>query len=66
MDAESFTAHEVPDADKTPIIRAYLVAWAWEVGAFFEGLSAKSSDAEIGSIASGFPIFRIDRVTPLS
>jgi deazaflavin-dependent oxidoreductase (nitroreductase family) len=58
---ESFTVHEVPDAEKIPIIRAYLVAWAWEVGAFFEGLSAKSSDDEIQAIASGFPIFRIDR-----
>jgi deazaflavin-dependent oxidoreductase (nitroreductase family) len=60
---ETLTVREIPDAEKTPIIRAYLVAWAWEVGAFFEGLSAKSSDAEIEAIASGFPIFRIDRPT---
>lgn len=59
---EEFTVTEVPDAEKLPIIRAYLKAWAWEVGAFFEGLSVKSSDDEIAAVASGFPVFRI--VTP--
>ncbi|MFC4242561.1 nitroreductase/quinone reductase family protein [Gryllotalpicola reticulitermitis] len=50
---------EVPDEHKIPIIRAYLKAWAWEVGAFFEGLSVKSSDAEIAAVASSFPVFRV-------
>jgi deazaflavin-dependent oxidoreductase (nitroreductase family) len=56
---EEFAVTEVLDAEKLPIIRAYLKAWAWEVGAFFEGISAKSSDDEIAAVASGFPIFRI-------
>jgi hypothetical protein len=56
---EEFAVVEVADAEKLPIIRAYLVAWAWEVGAFFEGLSAKSSDAEVMAVAAGFPVFRI-------
>jgi deazaflavin-dependent oxidoreductase (nitroreductase family) len=56
---EQVTVVEVPDADKLPIIRAYLKAWAWEVGAFFEGLSVKSSDDEVRAVASGFPVFRI-------
>ncbi len=56
---EGFGIEEVADADKMPIIRAYLQEWAWEVGAFFEGLSATSTDAEIEAIASGFPVFRI-------
>ena len=57
---EQFTATELPDEAKTEIIRAYLKAWAWEVGRFFEGLSADSTDEEIAAAASGFPVFRID------
>lgn len=56
---EEIAAIELADADKLPIIRAYLVKWAWEVGAFFEGLSATSSDDEVNAVASGFPVFRI-------
>jgi deazaflavin-dependent oxidoreductase (nitroreductase family) len=56
---DEFHVSEVPDEAKVPIIRAYLTEWAWEVGAFFEGISAKSSDDEIAAVASGFPIFRI-------
>ncbi len=56
---EEFAVAEVADADKPPIIRAYLKEWAWEVGAFFEGLSAKSPDDDIAAVAPGFPVFRI-------
>lgn len=58
---EEFTVVEVPDVDKLPVMRAYLKAWGWEVGAFFEGLSAKSSDDEVVAQAPGFPVFRIVR-----
>jgi deazaflavin-dependent oxidoreductase (nitroreductase family) len=58
--AETFTAHELPDEAKPPVIRAYLKAWAWEVGKFFEGLEADSPDADIAAVAAGFPVFRID------
>lgn len=51
---------ELADAAKPAIIRAYLRAWAWEVGKFFPGLSAQSSDDEIAAVAAGFPVFRID------
>src|SRR4051794_24699869 len=37
---EAFTATEVPDAEKPPILRAYLKRWKWEVGVFFEGVGA--------------------------
>ncbi len=57
--AEAFTVEEVPDADKTPILRAYLKAWGWEVGRFFEGIDKHSSDADVARIAPGFPVFRI-------
>lgn len=56
---EEFTATEVDDADKAPIIRAYLEEWAMETARFFEGLDATSSDEEIAAVAPGFPVFRI-------
>lgn len=57
--SEPFTAVELADADKLPVLREYLRQWAWEVGAFFEGLSAESSDAELLAAAPGFPAFRL-------
>ena len=56
---EEFAVAEVPDTDKLPIMRAYLKAWGWEVGQFFEGLTAKSDDATVMEHAAGFPVFRI-------
>lgn len=57
---EPITVTEVADADKVPIIRAYLAEWGWEVGQFFEGLTKDASDDEIRAVAPGFPVFRID------
>ncbi|WP_330181077.1 nitroreductase family deazaflavin-dependent oxidoreductase [Nocardia sp. NBC_01503] len=57
--AELFTARELPDADKLPILRAYLDRWGWEVGRFFEGLDKNSTDAELVAIAPGFPVFEL-------
>ncbi len=57
---ESFTAVEVGDDEKAPILRAYLKAWAWEVGRFFEGVSADSPDSWLAEVAPGFPVFRIE------
>ena len=57
--AEEFRATEVADDDKTPILRAYLQEWAWEVGRFFDGLTAKSPDADLATAAPGFPVFRV-------
>lgn len=59
--AEVFTALEVADADKVPLLRLYLKRWGWEVGRFFEGLTADASDAQLAEIAPGFPVFRIER-----
>ena len=58
--ATPFRAVEVADEDKPPILRAYLRAWAWEVGRFFEGVDATSSDERLAEIAPGFPVFRIE------
>ena len=59
--ARRFRGHEVPDADKLPILKAYLDRWAWEVGAFFE-LPKDPSDEEIGQIVPLHPIFRVEYV----
>ncbi len=56
---ERFTATELADADKPPVLRAYLKRWAWEVGRFFEGLTADATDEQVAGIAPGFPVFRI-------
>jgi deazaflavin-dependent oxidoreductase (nitroreductase family) len=50
-------AIEVGDAEKVPILRAYLKRWKAEVGVFFDGVSAQSSDEDIAAIASKHPVF---------
>jgi deazaflavin-dependent oxidoreductase (nitroreductase family) len=56
---EAFRADELADAAKTPVLREYLRRWAWEVGAFFEGVNKDASDADLTRIAPDFPIFRV-------
>jgi deazaflavin-dependent oxidoreductase (nitroreductase family) len=56
---ESFRATEVADADKVPILRAYLKRWKAEVGVFFDGVSADSPEHELQRIAPDHPVFRI-------
>lgn len=58
--AMTYTATELADDAKVEVIRAYLKAWAWEVGAFFDGIDADSSDLELAAVAPGFPVFRLD------
>ncbi len=56
---EAFTAAELTDADKTPVLRAYLRRWSFEVGQFFDGLDADSPEDEVRAAAPGFPVFRL-------
>jgi deazaflavin-dependent oxidoreductase (nitroreductase family) len=56
---ESFTATELADAAKLPILRAYIAKWGWEVGQFFEGIDKNSSDDQLTAVAPGFPAFQI-------
>ncbi|MBF6213480.1 nitroreductase family deazaflavin-dependent oxidoreductase [Nocardia puris] len=56
---EPFSATEIADADKIPVLRLYLEKWGWEVGRFFEGVTKDSTDAELAAIAPGFPVFRL-------
>lgn len=57
--AETVRAVELADAEKVPVLRAYLRAWAWEVGAFFDGVGADASDDELAAIADRHPVFAI-------
>lgn len=56
---ETVRAVELADAEKVPVLRAYLRAWAWEVGAFFEGVGADAGDEELAAIADRHPVFAI-------
>lgn len=56
---EPFTAVEVSDAEKPPMLRAYLKRWKWEVGVFFEGVGPDSTDEELRRIAPDHPVFRL-------
>ncbi|MGO4603421.1 nitroreductase/quinone reductase family protein [Terrabacter sp. 2YAF2] len=54
---------ELPVADRVPVLRAYLQRWGWEVGRFVEGLTKRSTDAELADAAPGMPVFRVEPTT---
>ena len=54
---EARRAVEVPVTERTPILRAYLQRWKFEVGMFFEGVGPDSTDAEFAAIAARHPVF---------
>jgi deazaflavin-dependent oxidoreductase (nitroreductase family) len=58
---EPFTAVELPDDDKPPVLRAYLKKWKFEVGVFFDGVGPDSSDEGLRRIAPDHPVFAITR-----
>jgi deazaflavin-dependent oxidoreductase (nitroreductase family) len=58
--SESFRAQELPDPEKLDVLRAYLRRWKMEVGVFFDGVDADSSDQDLLRIAPDHPVFRID------
>ena len=60
---EEFTAREVADADKLPVLREYLRRWGWEVGQFFEGLDKHATDAQLREVSGGFPVFVVEPAT---
>ncbi len=54
---QSIVARELADAEKVPVLREYLRRWKAEVGVFFDGVSASSTDDEIAAIAPKHPAF---------
>jgi deazaflavin-dependent oxidoreductase (nitroreductase family) len=59
--SESFTALELEDERKAPILRAYLKRWKAEVGVFFEGVGPDASEQELRQIAPRHPVFRLSQ-----
>jgi deazaflavin-dependent oxidoreductase (nitroreductase family) len=53
------TAVEIPPAERTEILRAYLRRWKFEVGKFFDGVGPDSSDAEFAACAERHPVFMV-------
>ena len=53
---------EIADTDplKIELMRQYLRKWAFEVGVFFEGVSATSPEEDLRRIAPSHPTFRIE------
>jgi deazaflavin-dependent oxidoreductase (nitroreductase family) len=56
---EPFTAIELADDDKPPVLRAYLKRWKMEVGVFFDGVDASAPQEKLREIAPGYPVFRV-------
>jgi deazaflavin-dependent oxidoreductase (nitroreductase family) len=56
---QAFTAVEIPDAEKAPIVRAYLKRFSFEVGMFFKGVNADSPEEDLSRIAPDHPVFRL-------
>jgi deazaflavin-dependent oxidoreductase (nitroreductase family) len=55
-----FRGVELADADKPPVLRAYLRRWKMEVGVFFEGVGPEAPEADLQRIAPLHPVFRIE------
>jgi len=58
---EPFTAIELSDEAKPPVLRAYLKKWKFEVGVFFDGVGPDSSADELGRVAPDHPVFGLTR-----
>jgi len=54
---QHWVATELTDDQKPPVLRAYLRRWKAEVGVFFEGVSADSSDDELRAAGPNHPVF---------
>ena len=58
--SEPFTAVEVDDEQKPPILRAYLKRWKAEVGVFFDGVGPDAPEAQLREAAPKHPVFRLE------
>ena len=57
--SEDFTAVELGDDEKPPLLRAYLKKWKGEVGQFFGGVGPDAPEEELLRIAPDHPVFRL-------
>ncbi|CAN5728777.1 nitroreductase family deazaflavin-dependent oxidoreductase [soil metagenome] len=56
---EVFAYDEVADAEKAAILRPYLQRWKFEVGQFFDGVDASSTDEELVGVGHRHPVFEL-------
>ena len=56
---EPFSAVEMTDDEKPPLLRAYLKKWKFEVGVFFAGVGPDAPGDELRRIAPDHPAFRL-------
>ena len=61
---QRFTADEVGDDEKVPVLRAYLRRWRWEVGVFFGGVGPGSPDEDLRAEAPAHPVFVVHLEPP--
>ena len=54
-----FTASEVADAYKEPVLRAYLRRWGFQVAPFFDDVKHDSPAADLQRIAAKHPVFKL-------
>jgi deazaflavin-dependent oxidoreductase (nitroreductase family) len=57
--SEPISVVELEDDAKPEILREYLRRFGWETGAFFQGVSSRSSEEDLHRIAPLHPVFRI-------
>jgi len=61
---DEWVAHEMADTEKVPVLRDYLRRWKAEVGVFFGGVSADSTDDELAAVAPRHPVFILEPAPP--
>lgn len=57
---EELVGEELADSAKPALLREYLRRWKFEVGIFFDGTDADSSDEDLAAIAPKHPVFRLE------
>ncbi|HZU16883.1 MAG TPA: nitroreductase family deazaflavin-dependent oxidoreductase [Candidatus Dormibacteraeota bacterium] len=62
--SETFRATELPDSDKTDLLRAYLRRWKFEVGTFFGGVEPNAPEQDLQRIAPEHPVFKVEAARP--
>jgi deazaflavin-dependent oxidoreductase (nitroreductase family) len=56
---QPFSAVELDDDTKVPLLRAYLKRWKMEIGIFFDGVGPDSTDEQLRAVAPDHPVFEV-------